>query len=232
MGEHKYSVLDVVEANETTPSSSDNHQQREPTIEAVATPVDTMEDVPNLVTTNPASSESVVLNESNPKMAASVASGLLGCLVGGPIVGVAVGFGAAYAHDRPGAVGDASRAVGDLACLASVRAQEMNRKHKVAANTKAAAQQMLNRAQQECHHGDNVVEQAQNVLVRGWNWTKDFVHRHNLIERGVQNVGKGVVWVAETIASKINAIAEKHPHHGENHVHHAEARVEPFEGTK
>jgi hypothetical protein len=232
MGEHKYSVLDVVEANETT-----SHPVVTATavVENLASPVatappDYMEDIPNLVTTNPVDSMPSNETSTNPQVASGVASGILGCLLGGPLLGLALGLGASYAHSRPGAVGDASRAVGDLGVLASRKAQEYNQKHSVASTTKKAASRVLERAQ-EYDRNHEVVQSAQNILVRGWNWTVSFVHRHNLLERGVQTIGQKVVWVAETIASKINSMAEQ-PHDDPQMHHPAEARVVPDNATK
>ena len=238
MGEHKYSVLDMAAGStnsqqQHTSSTVDpllaSAEQREPTIELVeATPF--TEDIPNLVTTNEVTSSDIESNNNNnnPKLASSIATGVVGCLLGGPLLGLALGFGAAYAHDRPGAVGDASRAVGDLALLASIRAKEINEQHQVAEKTKLATAQMLQKAK-DCDREHKVVDQAQNALVRGWNWTVRFVQKHNLIERGVQNVGKAVVWAAETLAAKIAKIADEHD---EPRVHEAEAIPVPDEATK
>jgi hypothetical protein len=222
MGEHKYSVLDIDErpnnSNSNTSSSEEPPLIVDAQIEIMPLSEDTtfttpvVEEIPNLPVNS--AGEAVVSQVNSTKVAAGVASGVVGMLLGGPMFGVALAFGAAYAHDRPGAVGDVSRAVGDLAISARSHAQEIDNKHHVVETTKAAASQALDKAQQYDRE-NRVVEKVQRVLTNGWKWTVDFVHRHNLIERGVQNVGKGVVWVAEKIANKINSLADQQPVHAE-----------------
>lgn len=250
MGELKYSILDMVETEETpsrapllaanaAAESSPVPPQREALDVPVATATPMSDDdnnnnnndddnnnndddsIPTLVTTTPSPDPADLQQHDNSRMASGGASGVVGCLVGGPLVGLALGFGAIYAHDRQGVVGDASRALGEIALQVNQRARRINEQHHVVATTKAAAVRVVEQAKTYEQH-NHVVEQAQHVIVQGWNWTVEFVKKHNLIERGVQSVGKGVVWVAEAIASKIHALADQQDH---STVQPAEARV-------
>lgn len=133
--------------------------------------------------------------------AAGVGSGIVGLLVGGPILGLVLGFGAAYAateHPQGHLVGDTARAVGAVALSAQARARVINDQHHVVERTQQAAQQAWNHAQQlDREHG--ILDKAQEMVVFSWKATVSFVREHNLVERGVRGIGKGVCWLLEKV---------------------------------
>jgi len=141
--------------------------------------------------------------ERSRKIGAGVASGAVGFLLGGPIFGMLLGFGAAYAADKDGAAGDTARAVGDLALTAREKAKGIDEKHHVVDKSKVAASEAWEKAQ-ELDRQHKILERTRAFLVVSWAAVADFVKKHNLVERGVEGVGKALYWVAEKIADRLN----------------------------
>ena len=137
---------------------------------------------------------------TNIVTAAGVGSGMVGLLVGGPILGLLLGLGAAYAAEhKPGhVVGDTARAVGEVALSVQAKARAIDEQHHVVTQSKQAARQAWEKAQQldREHH---FLEKAKDLAVYSWSVTVNFVRRHNLVERGVNGVGKGVCWLVEKV---------------------------------
>jgi hypothetical protein len=120
-------------------------------------------------------------------------------LLGGPFLALIFGFGAAYAAQQDeGVLGDSARAVGDVALAASVKAREIDDKHRVVERAKVAGTRALEKAAElDQKHG--IVEKTSNAIVVAWNKTREFVVRHRLIERGINGIGRGVYWLAQKI---------------------------------
>ena len=133
--------------------------------------------------------------------AAGVGSGILGLLVGGPVLGLLLGFGGAYAAEhKPGhLVGDTARAVGEVALSVQAKAQAIDAQHHVVVRSKQAARQAWDKAQQ-LDREHRILEKAKELAVYSWNATVSFIRRHNLVERGVNGIGKGVCWLIEKVA--------------------------------
>lgn len=159
---------------------------------------DTIEPIPNLADDN-----KVEQLEQEQFVASGVGAGVVGLLLGGPVLGIVLGFGAAYAHDKPGAAGDTARAVGDITLSVRDRAQEIDQRHGVVEKSKRAAQEAWERAKEldQRHH---VMERTKERAVQGFHAAADFVNRHNLIERGIESIGKAVYWLAEKVAKAFN----------------------------
>ena len=132
--------------------------------------------------------------------AAGVGSGVVGLLIGGPIGALILGFGGAYAAEKKdGVVGDTARAVGDVALSIKGKSKEIDEKHHVVDKSKELANKALEKAKQ-VDRDHKVLEKAKVFIIYSWTATVDFVRRHNLIERGVNGVGKGFCWVMEKVA--------------------------------
>jgi hypothetical protein len=76
---------------------------------------------------------------------AGVLCGLLGCLLCGPILALITGGYAAYATSKDGAIGDAARAIGDVALTARDKAKEVDEKHDIVGKTKVASRDFCER---------------------------------------------------------------------------------------
>lgn len=77
---------------------------------------------------------------------AGVLCGLFGCLLCGPILALITGGYAAYATSKDGAIGDAARAIGDVALNARDKAKEVDEKHDIVEKTKVSLREFGERA--------------------------------------------------------------------------------------
>jgi hypothetical protein len=144
------------------------------------------------VPTLPTEEEELVRNRT---IGAGVFSGVVGLLLGGPFVAMILGFGAAYATEKQGAVGDTARAVGDVALSVRGKAIEIDEKHKVVDKSKVMAQGAFENAK-EMDQKYHILERTKDLLVYSWTSTVDFFRRNRVLERGVEGVGRSAEWVA------------------------------------
>lgn len=133
---------------------------------------------------------------------AGVAAGVVSVFLGGPILAVVVGFGAVYAVNKEGAVGDAARSLGQVALNIRDQAVQYDNKHKVSESTSRVANDTWEKARaydQQFH----VLDRTKGAVVSGVSLTTEFVHKHNLIERGVHTVGTTIEWMANKVSSNL-----------------------------
>jgi hypothetical protein len=150
----------------------------------------------------------VVSDERKRVVAAGVGAGVFGFLLGGPLGAVLLGFGAAYAAEqKDGAVGDTARAVGDVALTVQAKARTIDEEHHVVDKSKAAAEDALRRAK-DLDRQYNVIEKSKTFAVYSWMATVTFVKEHNLIERGVNGIGKGFCWALEKVVGGSDRIQD------------------------
>jgi hypothetical protein len=116
---------------------------------------------------------------------------------------VIVGFGAAYATKKAGALGDSARAMGDVALVTQKKAQEIDRKHNVVERSKQAGAQAWEKAK--------AMDQKHNILVKTKEFTvfcfasvKDFCVRNRLLERSAEATEGAVTWAAQQINVNAN----------------------------
>jgi hypothetical protein len=130
---------------------------------------------------------------------------ILHSLLGGPLFALILGFGAAYATEQEGALGDSARAVGQVALVAKAHAKAIDRKHRVVPRSQAAAQQAWNKAQQ--------ADREHHILRRAAAWARQsfrtvwgVVQEHRLLERSVAGVGHAIYWIADKVAEKVGGV--------------------------
>ena len=141
--------------------------------------------------------------EHDRMVSAGVASGVLGLLLGGPFLGLLLGFGTAYAIDKDGAAGDAARAVGDVALLAKHKAIEVDAKHNLVEKSKTVA----NDAWKGCKEVDrthNVLEKIKGFVVFTWGKMLEINREHRVLERAVEGIGKAMAYLLTQISNKMN----------------------------
>ena len=123
-------------------------------------------------------------------------------LLGGPFLGLLLGFGAAYATKRDDAWGDSARAVGHVALTAQEQARAINQKHHVVERSRQAAQQALRRARElDRQHG--IRAKTIQALRSSWEATREYVTQHRLVERSVEGTSKAITWIMEQIEKKM-----------------------------
>jgi len=212
MVENKRSIYDAVPTDETTPfaevtaASNNDNDYASPVMTIEATRVepasnnDTTDEIPDMSQLPDAGVQGA--ESCSPRTGAGVASGVVGFLVGGPVLAILLGCGAAYAHDKPGVAGDTARAVGEIAVNIRNKANEIDHRHHVVQKSQVAASGAWQKAQ-ELDQEHHILQRGRNAIVVGWLALSNFVRQHNLIERGVQGVGNALYWIAEKISQKM-----------------------------
>jgi hypothetical protein len=165
--------------------------------------------------------------EHDRMVGAGVASGVIGMLVGGPFLGLLLGFGAAYASTKTdGPVGDAARAVGDVALVAKAKAQEVDAKHNLVTKTKVAANEAWERAKQ-VDRKHNVLAKSKEFVVFSWCVNRNVAfalwicilifsfseccrqkmleinREHRVLERSVEALGRALAYLVSQLQEKM-----------------------------
>jgi hypothetical protein len=155
------------------------------------------------------STQEEVSNETTPAnlehdrmVGAGVASGVVGLLLGGPFFGILLGFGAAWAADKDGAAGDASRAVGDVALLAKTKAREVDSKHNLVLKSKVVASEAWERAK-EVDRRHNVLEKTKGFVAFSFEKICEINREHRVLERSVEAFGRAIGYVLTQISEKL-----------------------------
>jgi hypothetical protein len=141
--------------------------------------------------------------EHDRMVGAGVASGVIGMLVGGPFLGLLLGFGAAYASTKTdGPVGDAARAVGDVALVAKAKAQEVDAKHNLVTKTKVAANEAWERAKQ-VDRKHNVLAKSKEFVVFSWQKMLEINREHRVLERSIEALGRALAYLVSQLQEKM-----------------------------
>jgi hypothetical protein len=119
---------------------------------------------------------------------AGVAAGVVGFVLGGSVVAILLGFGAAYATNTDGATGDVARALGEVALVAKKKAREVEEKHNLVDKTKVAAIECLERIK-DANRKHHFVKKIKTMVVWTFKSTITFAQGRQLSERGSLAVG-------------------------------------------
>eukprot|EP00978_Attheya_sp_CCMP212_P003001 scaffold6131_cov72-Attheya_sp.AAC.7 len=76
---------------------------------------------------------------------AGVLCGVLGCLIGGPILGAVAAVGGAHATKKDGCIGDSARAFGDVALTVKDKAKKIDEKHDIKTMAKSTSKEIYTR---------------------------------------------------------------------------------------
>jgi hypothetical protein len=122
------------------------------------------------------------------RQGAGVAAGVVGLVLGGPVVAILFGFGAAYATNTNGATGDAARALGEVALVAKEKARELEEKHHLVDKTKVAAIECLERIK-EANRKHHFVKKIKKMIVWTFKSTIQFAQKRQLSEQSSVVIG-------------------------------------------
>ncbi|KAL7557726.1 hypothetical protein ACA910_021059 [Epithemia clementina (nom. ined.)] len=135
-------------------------------------------------------------------MGAGIATGILGSIFCGPLFGILLGFGAAYATKSEGAVGDSARAVGDVALSAKERAVEIDQKHNVVGKCKEVSGQAWEKAK-EMDQKHNILSKTKDFFVFCAGSIQDFCQQNRVVERTVDAANRSASWAADQISNAV-----------------------------
>jgi len=140
----------------------------------------------------------------NLTVGAGVAGGVLGLLLGGPVLAILAGFGTAYATQHEGATGDAARAVGLVALETKEKARELDAKHNLAAKAQDVAADAWEKAK-ELDRKHNILVRTKEFLIWSWETVAEQNRKHHLLERAVNAVGTMIAFTATKIGQALKS---------------------------
>lgn len=157
--------------------------------------------LPVVVTMDGPDMDSLEDDEKEMMVAAGVAAGTMGCLIGGPLLACLVGFGAAHYTKKDGACGDSARALGQVALMARDKAREVNRKHDLVEKGKQVAEEAWDKAK-DMDRRHNLLDRTKEFLSASFAALKEANHKYNILERATEAVGKTLTLVATKVNEK------------------------------
>jgi hypothetical protein len=128
---------------------------------------------------------------------AGVGAAVLGFLLGGPILSALLGFGSAYAVRKDGTAGDVARSVGEVTLSVKQTAVTIEEKHGFFGRTKKAVDDITGNETR-----NSLAFKTRVAIVSSWRAVANFTREHQLIERGVENTGKGIEYVAGALTRR------------------------------
>lgn len=163
---------------------------------------------------------------------AGMVGGLIGFLVGGPIIATIAGFATAWASKKDGAAGDMARAMGDVALTARDKAIEVNEKHLIIQGSKNAASDAVQKIK-EIDRKHEVVAKTKEFAGWSWDTIKVFNQKHRVVDRALITVCNTINWVVAQISVHDNesnrtqeiTSADNDPNHNVNSI-----EVKPIHG--
>lgn len=129
---------------------------------------------------------------------AGIAAGALGCLIGGPILACLAGFGTAHYTKKEGAGGDCARAIGHVALVARLKADELNRKHGLVEKGQQAVGNAWEKTK-EMDRRHNLLDRTKAFVKSSWDTIKTANRKHHILDRTVEGVGKAFTFLAMKI---------------------------------
>jgi len=129
-------------------------------------------------------------NEKSTALASGLAGAILIMLLLGCRPGLIAGFFVAYVHDQPGAMGDISRALGEIALLTREKALLIDRKHRLVSRGKVALIEAWEYAK-ELDRQHNIIQKLKEYARCAWILILDFVrHKICVLDTGVSNASR------------------------------------------
>ena len=155
--------------------------------------------------------------EVNPQLGASLLFGLSGLLLGGPILALLTGGGAAYvASNNEGPVGNAARASGEFAIETGSKvgdaAKEANEKHGILDKIRiafAAGWGKVRQFDEEHHASEKVKETVRPVKEKVVECEK----KHHVVENILEGIHNGVIFLLEKLRNTTAGEEGEHENH-------------------
>jgi hypothetical protein len=143
-------------------------------------------------------SSETTADQANIPVAAAAAGGVVGLLVGGPIVGLVAGIGAGYAATTEGPSGDIARAAGDVAISVGESARQINEKHHVTHKVQESIKVIVDKAYEanEKHHIVSRVSRFFQFLREKF---VEFEGRTHLVENILKAIASGAIVLVERL---------------------------------
>lgn len=159
---------------------------------------------------------SVEKEDENRVMGASIAAGIFGLLLWGPLMSLFLGFATIYAAQKEGIVAEAVRALGDVALVAKEKALEMERKHNFFQNFVHKSQVMIDDLLKSVYGMDkehHIFERLRTFAWSLWISAVEYNRRHQIVEGCLRAFGAVAAVAFELITDQIQNTARNQTHH-------------------
>lgn len=138
--------------------------------------------------------QSVPAEQKHLVAPAGVGAAVLGFLLGGPILSALLGFSSAYAVRKDGTVGDVARSVGEVTLSVKDTASTIEEKHGFFGRTKKAVDDFTGDEKR-----NSLAFKVRTTVVSCWRSVERYTRENQLLERGVENTGRGIEYVADAL---------------------------------
>jgi hypothetical protein len=138
--------------------------------------------------------KSVAKEDKHLAIPAGVGGGVLGFVFGGPILSALLGFSAAYAVRKKNATGDAARSLGELFVSVQEKTAEIEEKNHFIEKTRTSINDFCDDENEK-----SVPFKTRAFLVSTWLAVSNFTKEKQLLERGVEETGKGLEFIGKSI---------------------------------
>lgn len=136
---------------------------------------------------------------------AGLAGGVVGTLVGGPVLGIVAGGASAYYSKKEGAAGDISRAIGEIGSASYLKAKELNQKHHLLDKSRKAASSAWTKAK-ELNKKNHILDKSKVVTKKALSRAKKFDEKHHVVKSFASFVLlciKELIKIAEQVGGRL-----------------------------
>merc|ERR1712224_43682 len=119
---------------------------------------------------------------------------VLGFLFGGPILSALLGFSSAYAVRKKNGPGDIARSMGELAISVQEKTAEFEEKVRIKEKTVNAINDFCDDEEEK-----SIAFKTRAFLVSTWLAASNYTKENQLLERGVEETGKGLEFLGGCI---------------------------------
>jgi hypothetical protein len=148
--------------------------------------------------------KSVAKEDKQLVKAAGVGAAVLGFVFGGPILSALLGFSAAYAVRKKNCTGNAARSLGELFISVQEKTAEIEEKNHFIEKTTTSINDFCDDEKEK-----SVAFKTRAFLGSTWLAASNYTKEKQLLERGVEETGKGLEFIAKTI-NKLQRKSTKH----------------------
>jgi hypothetical protein len=144
-------------------------------------------------------------SERPNSLEAGIAGGVVGTLIGGPLLGVVAGGASAYYSTQGGAAGDVSRAIGEIGAASYSKAKELNRKHSLIDKSKRAAASAVKKAQ-DLNQKHHLLNRSKEAAGAAFDKAKKFDEKHTVVKKLAAFIMlciKELVKIAEQVGGRL-----------------------------
>lgn len=143
--------------------------------------------------------------ETSRVAGAAIFGAIVGFALGGARLGIVAGLGAGAAATTQCAAGDVARSMGDTTIAVGNKVKEVDEKHNVLQNTKAAAGAAMNTTLDTLKKMDEkhkIVHQSKEAAKVAYQHAVEFENKHNIVENTAKKISEGANFVTKKLSEE------------------------------